>query len=86
MNKLWRLWAEQAGRQYPPSFRFEDPEAENEPIPAVQAKQELARLLLAVNASANQRLGKVQPKKTGRRLRHSRSWTPRRWPSSPMTA
>lgn len=64
VNKLWRLWTERAGRQYPPSFRFEDPEGETEPIPAAQAKQELARLLLAVNASANQRLGKVQPKKT----------------------
>lgn len=68
VNKLWRLWTEQAGRQYPPSFRFEDSEGENEPIPAAQAKQELARLLLTVNASANQRLGKVQPKKTGKAL------------------
>lgn len=64
VNKLWRLWTEQAGRQYPPSFCFKDPEGGNEPIPAAQAKQELARLLLVVNASANQRLGKVQPKKT----------------------
>ena len=63
VNKLWRLWTGQAGRQSPPSFRFEDPEKGNEPIPAAQAKQELARLLLTVNASANQRLGKVQPKK-----------------------
>lgn len=64
VNRLWRLWTEQAGRQEPPSFRLEDPEGENGPIPAAQAKQELARLLLAVNASANQRLGKVQPKRT----------------------
>ena len=64
VNKLWRLWAEQAGRQYPPSFRFEDPGEKKDPIPAAQAKQEQARLLLAVTASANQRLGKVQPKKT----------------------
>lgn len=63
VSKLWRLWTQQAGRQPPPSFRFEGLEGESEPIPAAQAKQELARLLLAVNASANQRLGKVRPKK-----------------------
>jgi len=61
VNKLWRLWTAQAGRQSSPSFRFEDPTAETEPIPAAQAKQELARLLLTVNLSANQRLGKVKP-------------------------
>ena len=65
VNKLWRLWREQAGYQSPPSFRFEDPDG-TDGIPAGQAKQELARLLLTVNASANQRLGKVQPKKAGK--------------------
>ncbi|MBD5118389.1 MAG: DUF342 domain-containing protein [Clostridiales bacterium] len=62
MNKLWRLWREQAGYESPPFFRFEDPDGEDV-MPAGQAKQELARLLLTVNASANQRLGRVQPKK-----------------------
>lgn len=66
VNKLWRLWTEQAGRQCPPSFRFEDPMAETEPIPAAQAKQELARLLLTVNLSANKRLEKARPEKTGK--------------------
>ena len=63
VNELWRLWTGQAGRQSPPSFCFEDPVEGTEPIPAVQAKQELARLLLTVNLSANQRLGKARPGK-----------------------
>lgn len=66
VNRLWRLWTRQAGRQSPPSFRLEDPMEESEPIPAAQAKQELARLLLTVNVSANQRLGKVRPEKTSK--------------------
>ena len=64
VNKLWQLWVEQAGRQRPPSFRFEGPEGEDGPIPAAQAQTELARLLLTVNASANQRLGKARPENT----------------------
>ena len=65
VNKLWRLWKEQAGYQSPPFFRFEDSDGKDG-MPISQAKQELARLLLTVNASANQRLGRVQPKKTGK--------------------
>ncbi|MDE6261392.1 MAG: FapA family protein [Oscillospiraceae bacterium] len=65
VNKLWRLWREQAGYQSPPLFRFEGANGEDV-IPADQAKQELARLLLTVNASANQRLGRIQPKKAGK--------------------
>ena len=49
VSKLWRLWTQQAGRQPPPSFRFEGLEGESEPIPAAQAKQELP--------------GKARPKK-----------------------
>lgn len=33
VNKLWRLWTERAGRQYPPSFRFEDPEGKPNRFP-----------------------------------------------------
>jgi len=62
VNRLWKLWTEQAGGQSAPSFRFEDPEGEGGPMPAVQAKKELARLMLTVNASSNQRIGKVFPK------------------------
>lgn len=65
VNKLLRLWEEQAGRQSPPSFRFEGPDGEDGPVSAAQAKQELARLLLTVNASANQRLNRVRPKNKG---------------------
>lgn len=65
VKKLWRLWKEQAGYQSPPLFRFGGANGEDV-IPADQAKQELARLLLTVNASANQRLGKAQPKKAGK--------------------
>ena len=65
VNKLWQLWTEQAGPQCPPSFCLEDPEGESEPIPAAQVQQELARLLLTVNVSANQRLEKARPKETG---------------------
>lgn len=77
VNKLWRLWTEQAGRQCPPSFRFEDLEGENEPIPAAQAKQELARLLLTVNASANRSSLKKQARHRRGPLR-PQPWTPRR--------
>lgn len=61
VNKLSRLWQEQAGRRTAPSFRLEGPDGEDV-IPASQARQELARLLLTVNATANQRLGKAIPK------------------------
>lgn len=64
VNKLYRLWREQAGWQTAPSFRFEGPKGETV-IPAGQAKQELARLLLTVNASSNQRLNKAVPKGKG---------------------
>lgn len=64
VNKLWRLWTEQAGQQCSPSFCFVGPEGESEPIPANQVQQELARLLLTVNVSANQRLGKAQLKES----------------------
>ena len=65
VNKLYRLWKEQAGWQTAPYFRFEGPDGEDV-MAAGQAKQELARLLLTVNASANQRLGRVQPKDKGK--------------------
>ena len=64
INKLSRLWREQTGWQAAPRFRFEEPDGADV-IPAGQAKQELARLLLTVNASANQRLNKVVPKGKG---------------------
>lgn len=64
VNKLWRMWGEQAGQQSSPIFRFEDPGG-GDAMPAGQAKQELARLLLTVNASANQRLNRTQPKGRG---------------------
>ncbi len=60
VKKLWRLWRVQAGRQSPPAFRFEDLEGADV-LSANQARQELARLLLTVNASANQRLNRVRP-------------------------
>lgn len=66
VHRLWRLWAKRAGRQYPPLFRFGDPAAGDEPISAAQARQELARLLLTVNVSANQRLRDAQPEKANR--------------------
>ena len=61
LYKLWRLWQDQAGRQPSPSLRFEEPDGGGEVIPAAQARQELARLLLTVNATANQRLNKAVP-------------------------
>ena len=61
VNQLSRLWREQTGGYSPPHFRFEGPEGEDV-LPASQAKQELARLLLAVNATANQRWKKIHPK------------------------
>lgn len=59
--KLSTLWRKQAGWQSSPSFRFQGQDG-GDVIPAAQAKQELARLLLTVNASANQRLNKAVPK------------------------
>lgn len=59
--KLSALWREQAGWQPAPSFRLQGPEGANV-IPTAQAKQELARLLLTVNATANQRLSRAVPK------------------------
>lgn len=65
VNQLWRLWKAQVGQRSAPSFRFEGADEEDRPVSAAQAKQELARLLLTVNASANQRLNRVQPKNKG---------------------
>ncbi len=65
VNQLFRLWKEQADWQAAPCFRFEGPDGEDV-MHASQAREELARLLLTVNASANQRLGKVRPKGKGK--------------------
>ncbi len=65
INKLWKLWREEVGKQPAPSFRFETADGNGEVLAAAQAKQELARLLLTVNASANQRLNKLVPKGNG---------------------
>ena len=69
VNRLSRLWREQVGWQASPSFRFEGPGGEDV-MPAGQAKQELARLLLTVNATANQRLGRACPKGAPREGEH----------------
>ncbi len=61
--RLLRLWQDEAGRQPSPRFSLRGPEDNGEAVGAAQAKQELARLLLTVNASANQRLGKAVPGK-----------------------
>ena len=61
VNRLARLRQEETGERTAPLFRFEGPDGE-EAMPPGQARQELARLLLTVNASANQRLGRAQPK------------------------
>lgn len=62
VNKLWRLWKEEAGWHSSPVFRFEGPKGETDILPDKQAKQELARLTLSLNSSANQRLNRVLPK------------------------
>ena len=61
VNQLSRLWREQTGGYSPPSFRLQGPEGQ-EVLPAAQARQEVARLLLTVNATANQRWNKIHPK------------------------
>jgi len=66
VNRLWQLWTERAGCQSAPSFQFGNLDGEESPIPAIQAKKELARLLLTVNASSNQRLNRIFPKNTGK--------------------
>lgn len=60
LNKLWRLYLEQGGRCSVPVLTLLGPGGER--LPAKQEKQELLRLQLAVNASANQRLALAQPK------------------------
>ena len=61
VNRLSRLWRERTGRYSPPSFRLQGAEGQAV-IPAAQARQEVARLLLTVNATANQRWNKIHPK------------------------
>lgn len=67
VHQLYRLWRERTGSYSPPSFRLQGPDGKDV-MPASQTKQELARLLLTVNATANQRWNKVHPKdrKAGR--------------------
>lgn len=61
VSRLFRLWKDQSGGRTDLSLRFEDTNGEAV-LPVSQAKQELARLLLTVNATANQRWNKVSPK------------------------
>ena len=65
VNRLSRLWQEQTGRRAAPLFRFLGPDGTNV-MPAARAKQELAGLLLSVNATANKRLNQIIPKDKGK--------------------
>ena len=61
LHKLWRMRREETRELPDPCLSF-GPDA----MPASQARQELARLLLTVNATANQRLGKAIPREKGK--------------------
>lgn len=63
VNRLWSLRCQQTERLPSPLFRLEAPE---ELLPAAIVRQELARLQLTVNTSANQRLALTHPKHKGK--------------------
>ena len=65
VNRLAQLWQEQTGSRAAPLFRFQGPD-ETDVISAGQVKQELARLLLSVNATANQRWNQAVPRNRGK--------------------